>query len=1111
MSIRVALNHTTHYKFDRKVSLSPHIIRLRPAPHTRTEIESYSMQVSPKDHFLNWQQDPFGNYLARLVFPEKEDHLKIEVNLVANLTVINPFDFFLEESASEYPFEYTPRLKKELASYLEITENGPLLRALLANLNCKPQHTIDFLVGVNQAVNQKLIYNLRMNPGVQTAEETLLIGSGSCRDFTWLMVQLFRHLGLAARFVSGYSIQLAPDVKPLEGPAGVAQDVTDLHAWVEVYIPGAGWIGLDATSGLFCTEGHIPLACVPNFESAAPIEGATDICKVEFEYSNTVKRLQEDPRVTKPYNDSQWAKIQDLGAKLDLALHKNDIRLTMGGEPTFVSIDDMESPEWNTAADGPHKRFLAWDLTKRLLENFGKGGLLHYAQGKWYPGEPLPRWAFNIFWRKDGLPVWQNQELLASPVQPGHLNPGNARDFLSLLSRNLGLREKFIQPAYEDIFYQIWEEGQIPVDIDPLKVDLEDPLERRTLAQILERGMGTPVGYVLPLSWNFNVQDWQSSKWLFRRKYLFLIPGNSPLGLRLPLESLSVPDTIFPLRSLFDDLPEFEIRDVSEIEHREDLSENLPLIKTAICTEVRNGNLYVFLPPLSYAEHYLELIRVIERTATELNVPVVIEGYAPPADYRIEKISVTPDPGVIEVNIHPSGSWNEMVRRTEILYEQARLSRLATEKFMVDGRHVGTGGGNHITMGAFHPADSPFLRRPDLLRSMITYWQHHPSLSYLFSSAFIGPTSQAPRIDETRDDRLYEIEIAFAQVPNPEDHKVPLWMVDRIFRNLLTDLTGNTHRAEFCIDKLYSPDSLNGRLGIVEMRGFEMPPHYKMSLVQMLLLRCILTRLWQQPYTHNLVRWGTSLYDKYLLPHYCKEDIEEVITDLRTFGYEFESEWLDPFFEFRFPRYGTIQIRGMEVEIRMAIEPWHVLGEELSNMGTARFVDSSLERVQVKITGMTSNRYSLLCNGCAVPLVPTTKKGEYVAGIRYRAWQPPSALHPTLPVDTPLVFDIYDNWNNVIVGGCTYHVSHPGGRAYETFPVNALEAESRRNNRFRETDNSASPIQYVPYASRAIGFQQHVNITVEKKDDILEITNPEFPYTLDLRWANSTKKRSKNR
>lgn len=1111
MAIQVALHHLTHYKFDRPVSLSPHIIRLRPAPHSRTPIESYSLNISPGNHFINWQQDPFGNYLARIVFPEKADHLKIEVEVLANLYVINPFDFFLQDDAEHYPFEYDEVLKKELTPYLELEdEMGPLFEELLAKIDTEKQRTIDFLIQVNQLVNRTLDYDIRMDPGVRSPESTLGKGIGSCRDFSWLLVQLLRKFGLAARFVSGYSVQLVADEKPLDGPAGVPEDVTDLHAWVEVYVPGAGWIGLDSTSGLFCTEGHIPLACVPNPKSAAPIEGYTDECEVEFEFSNTVARLHEDPRVTKPYTESQWESINALGQQVDQDLWNGDVRLTMGGEPTFVSIDDMEAKEWNTGADGQHKRQLAWDLANRVRDSFGPGGVLHYAQGKWYPGEPLPRWSYNLIWRKDGYRIWNNPDLQAHPSKDYGFQAKDAKRFIQYLSRQLGLSEHFVVPAYEDVYYMLWEESRLPEGKDPFEVDLEDPLERRALAQSLEQGLSQEVGYALPLGWDYGRQGWYSCPWNFRRGRMYLMPGNSPMGLRLPLEGLPANDQPQTERSLFEDLPPINAGNgVLE----PDPNTVYQVIRTAMCVEARQGKIYIFFPPTSWSEHYLTLIRHIETTAAALQMPVIIEGYLPPRDYRMENINISPDPGVIEVNIHPTSSWSELVENTTTLYEQARQSRLGTEKFMIDGRHTGTGGGNHITIGAARPVDSPFLRRPDLLRSIIAYWQNHPSLSYVFSSAFVGPTSQAPRVDETFPDRLYELEIAFRQVPEPNSGYTPYWLVDRIFRNLLTDITGNTHRSELCIDKMYSPDSANGRLGLLEMRGFDMPPHKHMSLVQMLLVRALVSKFWNEPYEKPLVRWGTSLYDKYLLPHFCYQDMLDVTEDLQAFGYDFRIEWLDPFFEFRFPRYGTTQARDITMEVRMAIEPWHVLGEEMSNMGTARFVDSSLERIQVKVNGLTDSRYILVCNNCRIPLQATGVHGEYVAGVRYRAWQPPSALHPTIGIDSPLVFDLIDTWNNRVIGGCTYHVSHPGGLAYETFPVNSYEAESRRYNRFTETDHTPGTPQYTPINYRTISFhrddklRQYTTTRVKNKDSKPTIhlpepiVNPEFPFTLDLRLA----------
>lgn len=1125
MAIRVALHHRTKYQYDRHVTLSPQVVRLRPAPHSRTPILSYSLKIQPENHFINWQQDPQGNYLARLVFNEPATHFSVEVRLVADMSVINPFDFFLEPYAEEFPFTYEEALGRELRPFLEVLPLSPTFEKFVDSIDLKPRRAIDFLVDINASIQRSVSYTIRMEPGVQTPEETLNLASGSCRDSAWLLVQALRRLGLAARFVSGYLIQLTADQKSLDGPSGPEADFTDLHAWTEVYLPGAGWVGLDPTSGLFAGEGHIPLAATPEPASAAPVSGLVSPCEVTFEHEMSVTRVHEDPRVTKPYTAAQWAAIDALGAAVDQDLQAQDVRLTMGGEPTFVSIDDMDGPEWNTTALGKEKERRAGQLIRRLRDKVAPQGLLHFGQGKWYPGESLPRWAFTCYWRSDGSPLWRDDQWIANPeIDYGHSHP-EALQFAEALAERLALSGEYVIPAFEDPVEYIRKEGRLPVNVDPKDSKLEDPEERERLRRIFERGLDQPIGFVLPLQKVFGKDGptWQSGLWMLRSRYLFLLPGDSPVGFRLPLQSLEweeedevrriyeidpaaprgplpdwePPSPVGGLWGLPLQAPQRSIDGAPEYRGRRQRvrQQVLPAgslgsghgsgvygtigggIRTAISVEPRRGRLHIFMPPVANAYDYVELVMAVEDTAAKLKMPVLIEGYTPPFDHRLRQIKVTPDPGVIEVNTNPASTWQQLVHDTTELYEEARQCRLGTEKFMLDGRHTGTGGGNHIVMGAANPIDSPFLRRPDLLRSLVLFWMNHPSLSYLFSGPFIGPTSQAPRVDETRPDAVYELEIACREIENHNYHPADVpWLVDRIFRNLLVDVTGNTHRAEFCIDKLYSPDSATGRLGLLEMRAFEMPPHAQMSLTQQLLLRALVATFWRTPYNEAPIRWGTRLHDQFLLPAFVQRDFGEVIAHLQRNGYAMQQDWFAPHFEFRFPVYGTVCYDGMEIELRQAIEPWYVLGEEPGAGGTTRFVDSSVERLQIRVRNVVGERYIVTCNGRRLPLRPTGVHGEYVCGVRYRAWQPPRCLHPTIEIHTPLRFDLLDTQSNLSLGGCTYYVAHPGGRSYDTFPVNSNEAQARRMARFAEYGSSP-------------GFMP---IPVPE-------TNPEFPSTLDLR------------
>jgi uncharacterized protein (DUF2126 family)/transglutaminase-like putative cysteine protease len=1105
MTLHVALNHRTQYDYDRRVEMGPQTIRLKPAPHSRTPVLSYALKIEPAGHFLNWQQDPHGNFMARVVFPEKVDRFHVDVDLVADMAVYNPFDFFVEPAAEQFPFEYEPLLRHDLEPFLKTQPLTPLLREWFGEYagkkgkTLKPlqpeRRTVDFLVELNARLERDIDYLVRLEPGVQTPERTLELRSGSCRDTGWLLVEILRQLGVAARFASGYLIQLKPDVKALDGPVGTDIDFTDLHAWTEAFIPGAGWIGLDPTSGLLAGEGHIPLACAPSPASAAPISGLVGECETKFRHAMQVTRIAESPRVTKPYSTEQWQAINALGRRIDAELTDADVRLTIGGEPTFVAREDVDAAEWNTAATGPTKRRYAANLVRRLRDRFAPNGLLHFGQGKWYPGEQLPRWSYSLYWRHDEAPLWSDDARIASEEPDLRATTEHAADLLDRIAERVDVDRDCVVEAYEDPWHFVEAERKLPENLDAADNKLDDPMARDRLARVIERGLERPVGYLLPLQ-RWNARDgrrrWVSERWRTRSGRLFLVPGDSPIGFRLPLPSLAhiepieypyivpadpmaVPDALPPVDPA---RQPFLRRSATGEAPQPVVGQTGGVARVALAVEPRNGQLYVFMPPVEAVEDYLDLVAAIDDASAELGLPVRLEGYEPPSDPRLSVLKVTPDPGVIEVNVQPAGGWDEMVAITEGLYEDAHQCRLATEKFMLDGRHTGTGGGNHVVLGGRRPADSPFLRRPDLLQSLITYWQHHPALSYLFSGLFIGPTSQAPRIDEARHDSIHELELAFSQIRSGEEAASP-WIVDRLFRNLLVDVTGNTHRAEICIDKLFSPDGPTGRLGLVEFRAFEMPPHPHMSLAQQLLLLALVARFWRQPYAGDLVRWGTRLHDRFMLPEFVWQDFTDVIADLRAAGFALDAEWFVPHFEFRFPRYGKVGYQGIEIELRQALEPWHVLGEQGAVGGTVRYVDSSVERLQVRLRGLNGERYVLGCNGWRVPLAPTDRADEFVAGVRFRAWQQAAALHPTIPVDAPLVFDLYDRWTGRAVAGCTYHVAHPGGRNYETFPVNGYEAESRRLARFSQTGHSSGTTP-MPAA----------------------IEQPEFPLTLDLRWSH---------
>ncbi|HEY5949469.1 MAG TPA: transglutaminase family protein [Kofleriaceae bacterium] len=840
-------------------------------------------------------------------------------------------------------------------------------------------------------------------------------------------------------------------------------------------MPGAGWIGLDGTSGLLTGEGHIPLACTASPAHAAPLDGTSNVPASSVEFSTTIARLGHETRPTAPFTDDVWNDLLAGGARADAALTAAGLKVTVGGEPTFTSRDNAAAEEWQGGALGRDKWQRGRLLADELLDRLAPGGLVLYRQGKQYPGESLPRWALDVISRRDGVALWPERALAsdAAAIEDAHR-------FSTELARVLGL-DTDLQPAFEDPWEVVRGEAHLPPDIDPRKAGLDDPEERRRLAKIFTQGVGSVVGYVLPLA---RLDDaWVTEHWNFRRGELFLLPGDSPIGLRLPLGSLPAspppppweePDVVDPRRD-----PD----DAQLAEHKRVPKKRAPRpgepgvgIRTALAIEPRDGELWLFLPPVTSFDHFCALIAAIDQTRAKTGIAVHVEGYGPPPSPNLRKFSVTPDPGVLEVNLPPTYSSREAADVHATVFEAALASGLTAERYMLDGRMAGSGGGNHITIGGPTPLASTWLVRPDTLASLITFVQHHPSLSYMFSGLFVGPTSQAPRVDEARHDALYELEIALPRLHASPATSVPTWEIDAVLRHLLVDVAGSTHRAEISIDKLFDPLTPHGRQGLVELRAFEMPPHPRMAAAQVVLMRALVATFVKAPYKHALVRWGAELHDRFLLPYFMWRDFEDVLAHLASHDVALPPEAFRPFVELRCPLVGSLELDGARVEVRNAIEPWHVLGEEATQSGTARYVDSSMERLEIRAHGLDEERFVVTINGITLPMRRAGGRDVRVGGVRFRAWCPPHALHPHLGIHHPVRVEVVDTWAKRGVVGGAYHVWHPEGRAFDSPPLTRVEAAARRAQRFRLEGPTPWPV-------RARSAEPH----------------PEQPYTLDLR------------
>jgi uncharacterized protein (DUF2126 family) len=1013
MAIRVALQHVIRYKYDRPVTIAPHEARLRPAPHARTPVLSYTLSVQPEEHFVHWQQDPHGNYSARYLFPKEAKEVSFTVAMVVEMTGTAPFDYFVEQPADRWPFAYPDGMRAELVAYLHRGPLSPLFAKWMEDLKRegpKPgSGTMEFLQEVNRRVRASVRLLLEGETRLQGSEETLANGAGSSRDLAWLLVETLRHCGLAARFASGYLIHLAQDQRPVGEPKQPDKDGARLHAWAEVYLPGPGWVGLDPSSGEIAGEGHIPLGCSAVPGSASPILGGAHRAEAQGESELSIIRMHEDPRVTKPFSGEQWRRVQALGKKVDEDLVRDEVRLVQGERLTFVSADNRAAAEWNVGVFSEEKKRLAGVLGIRLKHALAPGGFYHVGQGMAHSGESDRRWIFGVYWREDGRPVWRDDRLVAIEGKDYGLSLADARRFVAALAEALGISPDETTAVEEDsrsVGYVLLLQAQGGQEEDPPSL----------------------VGRLVLTEWKAWARSAGSGP-------IRIVAGDSPMGLRLPVQGAA--------------------SEVSALDSPEGA-------RTMLGAEVRAGKLCVFFPRLERLGDYLSLVSAVEAAAAQTLIPVRLEGAPPPLSLRLRVIQIVPAPGVLEVLLPASSSWGDLVELTHALYDEARQAGLSPEKFLLDGRHTGTGGGGALTLGGITWADSPLLRRPDLLRSLVAYTQNHPSLSYLFAGAFVGPDGPAPRGDEISARHAYELQIAFRElervVPSLAADQLP-WVVDRMFRPLFTDACGDPQRSEFCFASLSSPHGEEGRQGSLELRALEMTPHPQMSLLQWLLIRALVARFWKEPFREALVSWGPRLHDQFMLPHFLMQDLQQVLKELQSAGYSFQQEWFAPFFNFRFPACGSVVHHGMELELRQALEPWRALGGGTRSDSPLRSVDASVERLQVTVRGMTGGRYALACNGRLVPLQPTGVHGEFVAGVRYRAWSPPLALHPTVGVHAPLTFDLLDRWSDLALGGCTYHVSHPGGRSESAFPANASEAEARRRARFWDHGHAPGPMK----------------------------------------------------
>ena len=1095
MTTRVSITHRIEDRFERPVLLPTQWLRLRPAPQTKAEVSAYSLVVHAEPHFLNWLRDPYENHVARLDLPEPVSSLGFELEMIAALEPANPFDFLIEPFAANHPFDYPEQLHKELEPYLFVpSELGPRTRAFLKELERKPGATVEYLDKLNQRVHSACKLTVTETPGVSDLEQVLTRGTATAWDLAWLLTLSFRHTGHAARMVGGYRIWLAEDPS--------TPDFVGLHAWTETFIPGAGWVGLDPAMGLFTAETYIPLAAAPDPRRVLPgvglrVEGA------KHTESLRVRRLTPRPD-SWPYNETQWADIQALGYLVEQDLAAQALPVKLGASLSFVSAVHANEPEWNTSALGPTKWHAAEGLLDRLQQRVAKGGVPQLGQGQWFAGDQLPRWRLSCYFRADGRPAWLNPARLGWGKDTDY-GLSQARDLAAFVARALGIASVHVLPAHEDALYALARSTQVTVQ--PSAEELRDPASRRALADRLSRADRPPTGYVLPLRWDAQTERWTSGAWPFRREQLYLLPGGSPLGYRLPLDSLMRdPETALeaqlerdpfaPLSAWTDFHEPMRARLQSARTEDAAFAPGLRTPRTALSVEARAGKLYVFVPPVSDAEHYLQLVAALETAAEALELAVILEGYEPPEDPRLRRFSLEPDAAVLRLHLPVAQSWSEQLALLHTAYTDAAWAGLRAERVMADGRRMPSGGGGPISVGGSSPADSPFLTQPDTLRGLVAYFQRHPSLSYFFVGHNIGGSSSTPRPDQGRDEALYELAIGLSRLPRGAPFP---WQADRALRHLLTDPAGDMKRAEIRVDQLFAPDRASRRLGKVTVHAFETAPEPRLQALQVLLLQALIARFARIPDSGKLVRWGAALSDRFLLPRMLWEDLREVIEDLNQAGFPFQLEWFEPLLTLRFQALGTLALGEITLQLQTALEPWPVLAEEVTGGGIARFIDTANERLQVSLKGLTPGRHVLVCNDQRVPLQQVGDFGEYVAGVRYKVVNPMATMHPTVWPVHSLVFDVLDAWTGRVLGGCTFHPGRPqvwGAYGYPVLPPQAaLEQETGG-----ERPKPPVPLPAPSWASRPWTQPAHFvarGSGVERRQEPYPLRD-DRPYLLDL-------------